>query len=153
MALRLAEFSELCATCKSRTERSCPRCGTPLCEDHLPAESELRCDQCEQAYLERLGRRPGILWRHGAVALGVLTAPAIVFALVLGGTVAGSVGAFFGGVAALAAVFGIEKLVTVARARRTRRLFLAESPRDVLDEVERRALPAPTSAVADDADD
>jgi hypothetical protein len=82
---------------------SCVRCGTPLCEEHAPTESDRRCERCEREYADKTS------WLQGA-ADGRIYAefgrPFVVFisAFVLPGLIALGVvtGGVTGGLAALA---------------------------------------------------
>lgn len=66
MPYRLREFHELCTECKDRAERTCLRCGRPLCGLHAPAEG-LRCIDCENQF-DRSLRRNALI----SVGVGVL---------------------------------------------------------------------------------
>ena len=56
MAYRAGEFRDLCAQCAEISAATCPRCGDPLCDRHVPADG-YRCFTCEALYLNRETQR------------------------------------------------------------------------------------------------
>ena len=52
MAYRKGEYSELCGECRDRAGHHCPRCASPLCEQHRSSRTR-RCFTCELEYLSR----------------------------------------------------------------------------------------------------
>jgi hypothetical protein len=77
---RQAVIRPTCALCGELTEvsTSCPRCGRPLCAQHVPPGAERRCTPCEEVYAETLryaqrwSRRA--LWVGGAVFIAACAA-------------------------------------------------------------------------------
>jgi hypothetical protein len=76
VAFRQQEVQENCDVCSKLTTSRCLRCGTPLCQEHVPATDKERCTTCQadlEVALDLIERRPRFLkvCKYG-FALGVL---------------------------------------------------------------------------------
>jgi len=58
---RTASVLLQCGRCDRKATLACPRCGYPLCEDHLLAPGEL-CAPCEATYAKRARKRSWLLF-------------------------------------------------------------------------------------------
>lgn len=54
MPHRSSQFTELCSLCDAPADGHCVRCGQIFCKDHAPVADDVRCDDCERGYRERL---------------------------------------------------------------------------------------------------